>query len=33
MVKLGSPGTITLFKERVNIFEAIANAGEIPNWK
>lgn len=28
--EIGSPGTITLFKERVNIFEAIANAGEIP---
>lgn len=28
--EIGNPGTITLFKERVNIFEAIANAGEIP---
>lgn len=28
--EIGSSGTITLFKERVNIFEAIANAGEIP---
>ncbi|WP_299129976.1 polysaccharide biosynthesis/export family protein [uncultured Winogradskyella sp.] len=28
--EIGSPGTLTLFKERVNIFEAIANAGEIP---
>lgn len=28
--EIGSPGTITLFQERVNIFEAIANAGEIP---
>ncbi|MCB0399585.1 MAG: polysaccharide biosynthesis/export family protein [Winogradskyella sp.] len=28
--EIGKPGTITLFKERVNIFEAIANAGEIP---
>lgn len=28
--EIGRPGTITLFKERVNIFEAIANAGEIP---
>jgi polysaccharide export outer membrane protein len=28
--EIGSPGTVTLFKERVNIFEAIANAGEIP---
>ncbi len=25
-----SPGTNTLFQDRVNIFEAIANAGEIP---
>ncbi len=25
-----SPGTITLYQERVNIFEAIANVGEIP---
>jgi polysaccharide export outer membrane protein len=28
--EITNPGTITLFKERVNIFEAIANAGEIP---
>ncbi len=28
--EINRPGTITLFKERVNIFEAIANAGEIP---
>ncbi len=28
--EVGSPGTVTLFKERVNIFEAIANVGEIP---
>lgn len=28
--EINGPGTITLFKERVNIFEAIANAGEIP---
>lgn len=28
--EINNPGTITLFKERVNIFEAIANAGEIP---
>ncbi|APY07559.1 sugar transporter [Winogradskyella sp. J14-2] len=28
--EIGKPGTITLFKERVNVFEAIANAGEIP---
>ena len=28
--EVGQPGTITLFKERVNIFEAIANVGEIP---
>lgn len=27
--EIGNPGTITLFQERVNIFEAIANAGEI----
>lgn len=25
-----NPGSVTLFKERVNIFEAIANVGEIP---
>lgn len=28
--EVGSPGTNTLFQDRVNIFEAIANAGEIP---
>jgi polysaccharide export outer membrane protein len=28
--EVGSPGTITLFQDRVNIFEAIANVGEIP---
>ncbi|MCK0109008.1 polysaccharide biosynthesis/export family protein [Flavobacteriaceae bacterium S0825] len=28
--EVGSPGTITLYQERVNIFEAIANVGEIP---
>lgn len=28
--EIGNPGTIILFLERVNIFEAIANAGEIP---
>ena len=28
--EIGSPGTNTLFQERVNIFEAIANSGEIP---
>ncbi|WP_426430868.1 polysaccharide biosynthesis/export family protein [Winogradskyella sp. HB-48] len=28
--EIANPGTITLYKERVNIFEAIANAGEIP---
>jgi len=28
--EVGSPGTLTLFQERVNIFEAIANVGEIP---
>ncbi|MBO3116702.1 polysaccharide biosynthesis/export family protein [Winogradskyella sp. DF17] len=28
--EVGSPGTITVFKNRVNIFEAIANVGEIP---
>ncbi|WP_456439166.1 polysaccharide biosynthesis/export family protein [Psychroserpens sp.] len=28
--EVGSPGSITLFQERVNIFEAIANSGEIP---
>ncbi|GAA4943085.1 polysaccharide biosynthesis/export family protein [Algibacter agarivorans] len=29
--EIGSTGTNTLFKERVNIFEAIANAGDIPD--
>jgi polysaccharide export outer membrane protein len=28
--EVGSPGSVTLFQERVNIFEALANAGEIP---
>jgi len=28
--EIGTPGTIVLFKDRVNIYEAIANAGEIP---
>lgn len=28
--EVGSPGSKTLFQERVNIFEAIANVGEIP---
>lgn len=28
--EVGSPGTITIFQNRVNIFEAIANVGEIP---
>ena len=28
--EVGTPGTITMFQERVNIFEAIANVGEIP---
>lgn len=28
--EINKPGTVTLYKERVNIFEAIANAGEIP---
>lgn len=28
--EVGSPGTVTLFQERVNIYEAIANVGEIP---
>lgn len=28
--EVGTPGTVTVFKNRVNIFEAIANAGEIP---
>jgi len=27
--EVGSPGSITLFQERVNVFEAIANSGEI----
>ncbi|MEY8868807.1 polysaccharide biosynthesis/export family protein [Meridianimaribacter flavus] len=30
MGEIGGPGTKTLFQERVNIFEAIANSGEIP---
>ncbi len=29
--ELGVTGTITLFQERVNIFEAIANSGDIPD--
>jgi polysaccharide export outer membrane protein len=28
--EVGSPGTKTLFQERVNIYQAIANVGEIP---
>lgn len=28
--EVGGPGTRTLFQERVNIYEAIANVGEIP---
>jgi len=28
--EVGAPGTITLFQAKVNIFEAIANVGEIP---
>lgn len=28
--EINNPGTITLFQDRVNIFEAIANAGEVP---
>ena len=28
--EIGKPGSVVLFKESVNIFEAIANAGEIP---
>ncbi len=28
--EIGSPGTQILFQERVNVFEAIANSGEIP---
>jgi polysaccharide biosynthesis/export protein len=27
--EVGSPGTVTLFQERVNVFEAIANVGDI----
>ena len=30
MGEIGSPGAQTLFQERANIFEAVANAGEIP---
>ncbi len=30
MGEIGGPGTKTLFQERVNIFEAVANSGEIP---
>lgn len=30
MGEIGSPGTKTLFQERVNIYEAVANSGEIP---
>ncbi|RSK40528.1 polysaccharide biosynthesis/export family protein [Mangrovimonas spongiae] len=30
MGEVGSPGTKTLFQEQVNVFEAIANSGEIP---
>jgi polysaccharide export outer membrane protein len=30
MGEVGSPGTQVLFQERVNIFQAIANVGEIP---
>ena len=29
--EIGSTGTKTVFKERVNIFEAIANSGDIPD--
>jgi polysaccharide biosynthesis/export protein len=29
--EIGSPGSNTLFQERVNIFEAVANSGEIPD--
>ena len=29
--EIGSPGTKIIFKDRVNIFEAVANAGEIPD--
>ena len=28
--EVGKPGTIIMFQERANIFEALANAGEIP---
>jgi len=28
--EVSNPGTVTLFQDRVNIFEAIANVGEIP---
>src|SRR5690606_34938416 len=28
--EIGSPGTKTVFKERLNIYEAVANSGEIP---
>jgi polysaccharide export outer membrane protein len=28
--EVGNPGSVTLFQERVNILEAIANVGEIP---
>src|SRR5690606_831472 len=28
--EIGSPGTKTIYKDRVNIYEAIANSGEIP---
>ena len=28
--EVGSPGTNTIFKDRVNVYEAIANSGEIP---
>lgn len=28
--EVGNPGSVVLYKERVNIFEAIANVGEIP---
>lgn len=28
--EIGSPGTKTIYKDRVTIFEAVANAGEIP---
>lgn len=28
--EVGSPGTVTLFQDRVNIFEALANVGDIP---